>query len=135
MSNDFSEKQLDRYLDMMDRVTGLWLQKFPERAVYSPGYWHLFMGLYKHRKQHITKGEAAEFLNAAQIKSPATRAKVIAGAIKLGYVSEQKSKVDKRANLVRMTPKLERNIRDYLSEALQTISEELKSINSNAKEA
>jgi DNA-binding MarR family transcriptional regulator len=135
MSHDFSEKQLDRYLDMMDRVAGLWLQKFPERAVYSPGYWHLFMGLYKNRQQNITKGEAAEFLNAAQIKSPATRAKVIAGAIKLGYVSEQKSKVDKRANLVRMTPKLESNIRDYLSEALQTIVEALKSIHSNAKEA
>ena len=135
MSNDFSDKQLDRYLDMMDRVAGLWLQKFPERAVYSPGYWHLFMGLYKNRKQNITKGEAAEFLNAAQIKSPATRAKVIAGAIKLGYVSEQKSKVDKRANLVRMTPKLESNIRAYLAEALQTIAEALKSIHSNAKEA
>ena len=135
MSNVYSEKQLDHYLEIMDRVAELWLQKFPERAAYSPGYWHLFMGLYKNRKQAITKGEAAEFLNAAQIKSPATRAKVIAGAIKLGYVSEQKSKVDKRANLVRMTPKLEKNIRDYLSEALQTISEELKSLNSNAKEA
>src|SRR5262245_59241569 len=135
MSQAYSEKQLDHYLAIMDRVAELWWQKFPERAVYSPGYWHLFMGLYKNRKQNITKGEAAEFLNAAQIKSPATRAKVIAGAIKLGYVSEQKSKVDKRANLVRMTPKLEKNIRDYLSEALQTILEALKSIKSNAKEA
>ena len=128
MSNDFSEKQLDRYLEMMDRVAGLWLQKFPERAVYSPGYWHLFMGLYKHRKQQITKGEAAEFLNAAQIKSPATRAKVIAGSIKLGYVSEQKSKVDKRANLVKMTPKLEQKMQEYLSASLQAMSEALQSI-------
>ena len=92
MSNAYSEKQLDHYLAIMDCVAELWWQKFPERAAYSPGYWHLFMGLYKNRKQAITKGEAAEFLNAAQIKSPATRAKVIAGAIKLGYVSEQKSK-------------------------------------------
>ena len=89
MSHVYSEKQLDHYLAIMDRVAELWLQQFPERAAYSPGYWHLFMGLYKNRKQAITKGEAAEFLNAAQIKSPATRAKVIAGAIKLGYVSEQ----------------------------------------------
>jgi DNA-binding MarR family transcriptional regulator len=135
MSTDYSEKQLDQYLEMLDRVAGLWSQKFPERAVYSPGYWHLFMGLYKNRKQDITKGAAAEFLNAAQIKSPATRAKVIAGAIKLGYVSEQKSNVDKRANLVRMTPKLQKNIKAYLSEALQVMSEELKSITNNAKGA
>jgi hypothetical protein len=74
MSHVYSEKQLDHYLAIMDRVAELWLQKFPERAAYSPGYWHLFMGLYKNRKQAITKGEAAEFLNAAQIKSPATRA-------------------------------------------------------------
>ena len=38
------------YLAIMDRVAELWLQKFPERAAYSPGYWHLFMGLYKNRK-------------------------------------------------------------------------------------
>ena len=100
MSHVYSEKQLDHYLAIMDRVAELWLQKFPERAAYSPGYWHLFMGLYKNRKQAITKGEAAEFLNAAQIKSPATRAKVIAGAIKLGYVSEQKSKVDKSDDVI-----------------------------------
>jgi DNA-binding MarR family transcriptional regulator len=135
MRHDYSEQQLDQYLEMMDRVAGLWLQKFPERAVYSPGYWHLFMGLYKNRHHDITKGEAAEFLTAAQIKSPATRAKVIAGAIKLGYVSEQKSTVDKRANLVRMTPKLQKNIQEYLSEALQVMSEALKSINNNAKGA
>jgi DNA-binding MarR family transcriptional regulator len=54
---------------------------------------------------------------------------VIAGAIKLGYVSEQKSKVDKRANLVKMTPKLERKMQEYLSESLQAMSEALKSIN------
>jgi len=47
MSNVYSEKQLDHYLEIMDRVAELWLQKFPERATYSPGYWHLFMGLYK----------------------------------------------------------------------------------------
>ena len=129
MSNAYSEKQLDHYLEIMDCVAELWWQQFPERAAYSPGYWHLFMGLYKNRKQAITKGEAAEFLNAAQIKSPATRAKVIAGAIKLGYVSEQKSKVDKRANLVTMTPKLERKMKEYLSESLQAMSEALKSIN------
>ena len=129
MSHVYSEKQLDHYLEIMDRVAELWLQKFPERAAYSPGYWHLFMGLYKNRKQAITKGEAAEFLNAAQIKSPATRAKVIAGAIKLGYVSEQKSKVDKRANLVNMTPQLERKMQEYLAESLQAMSEALKSIN------
>ena len=110
MSNVYSEKQLDHYLEIMDRVAELWLQKFPERAAYSPGYWHLFMGLYKNRKQAITKGEAAEFLNAAQIKSPATRAKVIAGAIKLGYVSEQK-------------------MQEYLSASLQAMSEALQSIN------
>ena len=129
MSHVYSEKQLDHYLAIMDRVAELWLQQFPERAAYSPGYWHLFMGLYKNRKQAITKGEAAEFLNAAQIKSPATRAKVIAGAINLGYVSEQKSNVDKRANLVTMTPKLERKMKEYLSESLQAMSEALKSIN------
>ena len=128
MSTVYSEQQLDHYLESMDRVAALWWQKFPERAAYSPGYWHLFMGLYKNRAHAITKGEAAEFLNAAQIKSPATRAKVIAGAIKLGYVSEHKSPVDKRANLVQMTPKLERKIQEYLAEALQTMSEALQSI-------
>ena len=128
MSRVYSEQQLDHYLAIMDRIAELWWQQFPERAAYSPGYWHLFMGLYKNRKQAITKGEAAEFLNAAQIKSPATRAKVIAGAIKLGYVSEHKSPVDKRANLVQMTPKLERKIQEYLSEALQTMAEALQSI-------
>jgi len=132
MSTDYSEKQLDQYLELLDRVAGLWVQKFPERAVYSPGYWHLFMGLYKNRQHDITKGAAAEFLTAAQIKSPATRAKVIAGAIKLGYVSEQKSPVDKRANVVRMTPKLQKNIQEYLSEALQVMSDALQSINNNA---
>jgi DNA-binding MarR family transcriptional regulator len=135
MHKDYSETQLDQYLELLDRVAGLWGQKFPERAVYSPGYWHLFMGLYKNRHHDITKGAAAEFLQAAQIKSPATRAKVIAGAIKLGYVSEQKSPVDKRANMVRMTPKLERKIQAYLSEALQVMSEGLKSITNNAKGA
>jgi DNA-binding MarR family transcriptional regulator len=133
MSTDYNEQQLDQYLEMLDRVAGLWAQKFPERAVYSPGYWHLFMGLYKHRNHDITKGEAAEFLQAAQIKSPATRAKVIAGAIKLGYVSEQKSHRDKRANVVRMTPKLQKNIQAYLAEALQAMSEELQRITHNAK--
>ena len=128
MSRVYSEQQLDHYLAIMDRIAELWWQQFPERAVYSPGYWHLFMGLYKNRTQAITKGEAAEFLNAAQIKSPATRAKVIAGAIKLGYVSEQKSQVDKRANLVTMTPKLERKMQEYLSESLQAMSEALQSI-------
>ena len=128
MSTGYSEQQLDHYLAIMDRVAELWVQQFPERATYSPGYWHLFMGLYKHRKHAITKGEAAEFLTAAQIKSPATRAKVIAGAIKLGYVSEQKSKVDKRANLVNMTPKLERKMQAYLSASLQAMSEALQSI-------
>jgi len=87
MSHAYSEQQLDHYLAIMDRVAELWVQQFPERAAYSPGYWHLFMGLYKNRKQAITKGEAAEFLTAAQIKSPATRAKVIAGAIKLGSLN------------------------------------------------
>ena len=52
MSNVYSEKQLDHYLEIMDRVAELWLQKFPERAAYSPGYWHLFMGLYKNRKRN-----------------------------------------------------------------------------------
>ena len=86
------------------------------------------MGLYKNRKQAITKGEAAEFLNAAQIKSPATRAKVIAGAIKLGYVSEHKSQVDKRANSGQMTPKLDQDaavsfgVRQAMSEALQSLN-------------
>ena len=128
MSTVYSEQQLDHYLESLDRVAALWWQKFPERAAYSPGYWHLFMGLYKNRTHAITKGEAAEFLKAAQIKSPATRAKVIAGAIKLGYVSEHKSPVDKRANLVQMTPKLERKIQEYLSEALQTMSEAVQRI-------
>jgi len=128
MSTGYSEQQLDHYLAIMDRVAELWVQQFPERATYSPGYWHLFMGLYKHRKHAITKGEAAEFLTAAQIKSPATRAKVIAGAIKLGYVSEQKSNVDKRANLVKMTPKLEHKMQAYLSASLQAMSEALQSI-------
>ena len=129
MSTGYSEQQLDHYLAIMDRVAELWVQQFPERATYSPGYWHLFMGLYKHRKHAITKGEAAEFLTAAQIKSPATRAKVIAGAIKLGYVSEQKSNVDKRANLVKMTPKLEQKMQEYLSASLQAMSEALQRIN------
>jgi len=129
MSTVYSEQQLDHYLAILDRVAELWVQQFPERATYSPGYWHLFMGLYKNRKQAITKGEAAEFLNAAQIKSPATRAKVIAGAIKLGYVSEQKSNVDKPANLVKMTPKLEQKMQEYLSASLQAMSEALQSIN------
>ena len=129
MSTVYSEQQLDHYLAIMDRVAELWVQQFPERTTYSPGYWHLFMGLYKNRKHAITKGEAAEFLTAAQIKSPATRAKVIAGAIKLGYVSEQKSKVDKRANLVKMTPKLEQKMQEYLLASLQAMSEALKSIN------
>ena len=129
MSRVYSEQQLDHYLAIMDRIAELWWQQFPERAVYSPGYWHLFMGLYKNRKHAITKGEAAEFLTAAQIKSPATRAKVIAGAIKLGYVSEQQSQVDKRANLVTMTPKLERKMQEYLSASLQAMSEALQSIN------
>ena len=128
MSTGYSEQQLDHYLAIMDRVAELWVQQFPERATYSLGYWHLFMGLYKHRKHAITKGEAAEFLTAAQIKSPATRAKVIAGAIKLGYVSEQKSNVDKRANLVKMTPKLEHKMQAYLSASLQAMSEALQSI-------
>ena len=128
MSHVYSEQQLDHYLALMDRIAELWWQQFPERAVYSPGYWHLFMGLYKNRKHAITKGEAAEFLTAAQIKSPATRAKVIAGAIKLGYVSEQKSNVDKRANLVTMTPKLEQTMQEYLSASLQVMSEALQSI-------
>jgi DNA-binding MarR family transcriptional regulator len=128
MSRVYSEQQLDHYLAIMDRIAELWWQQFPERAVYSPGYWHLFMGLYKNRKHAITKGEAADFLTAAQIKSPATRAKVIAGAIKLGYVSEQKSQVDKRANLVTMTPKLERKMQEYLSASLQVMSEALQSI-------
>ena len=128
MSTVYSEQQLDHYLAIMDRIAELWWQQFPERAVYSPGYWHLFMGLYKNRKHAITKGEAAEFLTAAQIKSPATRAKVIAGAIKLGYVSAQQSQVDKRANLVTMTPKLERKMQEYLSASLQVMSEALQSI-------
>ena len=128
MSNVYSEQQLDHYLAIMDRVAELWVQQFPERATYSPGYWHLFMGLYKNRQHAITKGEAAEFLTAAQIKSPATRAKVIAGAIKLGYVSEQQSQVDKRANLVTMTPKLEQKMQEYLSASLQVMSEALQSI-------
>ena len=129
MRHAYSEQQLDHYLAIMDRIAELWWQQFPERAVYSPGYWHLFMGLYKNRKHAITKGEAAEFLTAAQIKSPATRAKVIAGAIKLGYVSEQQSQVDKRANLVTMTPKLEQKMQEYLSASLQAMSEALRSIN------
>jgi hypothetical protein len=37
--------------------------------------------------------------------------------------------VDKRANLVKMTPKLERKIKEYLSESLQAMSEALKRIN------
>src|SRR5216684_4336225 len=110
MSNVYSEKQLDHYLEIMDRVAELWLQKFPERAAYSPGYWHLFMGVYKNRKEEITKGEAAEFLNPAQINSPATRANLIAGGIKLGHLSAQKSKGHTRANLVTLPPKLQRNI-------------------------
>jgi hypothetical protein len=54
MSHVYSEKQLDHYLAIMDRVAELWLQKFPERAAYSPGYWHLFMGLYKNRKRYCS---------------------------------------------------------------------------------
>ena len=77
---------------------------------------------------HSIRGNV-EFLTAAQIKSPATRAKVIAGAIKLGYVSEQKSNVDKRANLVQMTPRLEQKMQEYLSESLQAMSAALQSIN------
>jgi len=52
MSHVYSEKQLDHYLEIMDRVAELWVQQFPERAAYSPGYWHLFMGLYKNRNAH-----------------------------------------------------------------------------------
>jgi DNA-binding MarR family transcriptional regulator len=80
-----------------------------------------------------SKSEASEFLQAAQIKSPATRAKIIAGAIKLGYVTEQKSKVDKRANIIKMTPKLQKNIQEYLSESLQAMTAGIKAISENGK--
>lgn len=125
MGNDYSEAQLDLYLELVDRIAGVWGQAFPENGLHLPEYWYLFIGLYKNRKREITKGEAGDFLTAAGIKSPAAQAKVIARASSMGYVREQKSKVDNRVNIVRMTPKLQRKIQEYLSGALRVLSEEL----------
>ena len=94
MGNDYSEAQLDLYLELLDRISGVWAQNFPEIGLYSPEYWHLFIGLYKNRGREITKGEAEDFLSAAGIKSSVTKAKVIARAISMGYIRQQKSKVD-----------------------------------------
>jgi|SRR5215212_1201432 len=125
MDNDYSEVQFDLYLDLVDRIAGAWAQTFPEIGLHSPEYWYLFMGLYKNRKREITKREAEDFLTAARFKSIATKAKVIARASSMGYVREQKSKLDTRVNIVRMTPKLQRKIEEYLSMTLRLLSEEL----------
>jgi DNA-binding MarR family transcriptional regulator len=125
MSNSYTEAQLDFYLELIDRIAGVWAHTFPEIGLHSPEYLYLFIGLYKNRKREISKGEAEDFLTAAGIKSSITKAKVIARAITMGYVREQKSKVDHRVTLVRMKPKLQRNIQEYLSWVIRVISEEL----------
>jgi DNA-binding MarR family transcriptional regulator len=126
MGNDYSEAQLDLYLELLDRISGVWAQNFPEIGLYSPEYWHLFIGLYKNRGREITKGEAEDFLSAAGIKSSVTKAKVIARAISMGYIRQQKSKVDNRVNVIRLKPKLRKNLQEYLSKAVRLLTEELK---------
>jgi DNA-binding MarR family transcriptional regulator len=125
MGNGYSEAQLDYYLELLDRIAGIWAKEFPETGLHLPEYWHLFIGLYKNRRREVTKGEAGDFLTAAGIKSPAAQAKVIARASTMGFIREQKSKVDNRVNVVRMTPKLQRKIQEYLLEALRVLTEEL----------
>jgi DNA-binding MarR family transcriptional regulator len=125
LMGDYSEAQLDYYLELLDRIGGIWAKEYPEFGLHLPEYWYLFIGLYKNRKREVTKGEAGDFLTAAGIKSPAAQAKVIARATSMGYVREQKSKVDNRVNVVRMTPKLQGKIQEYLSGALRVMREEL----------
>jgi hypothetical protein len=129
MGHDYSETQLDNFLGLTGRIAALWTRSFPEKRLQSPAYWHLFMGLYKNRGREITKGEAGDFLTAAGIKSPATKAKVIAGAISMGYGSEEKSSVDNRVSIVRMTPVLQNKLREYLAGALRMTTEEVKLMN------
>jgi hypothetical protein len=128
---EFSGEQLDRYLAITDQAAASWMKYFPEKTLYSPTYWHLFCGMFKTRHEQITKGEAAEFLKAAQIKSSVTQAKVIEQAKKLGYVVETRSKKDKRSVILGMTPKLHKKMEAYLSETLSLLIGGLKNVRPN----
>lgn len=129
----FTSDQLDQYMELTDRASAAWIRHFPEKAAYSPEYWHLFCGMFKKRHEEITKGEALEFLNAARIKSPVTKAKVIEAAKRLGYIVERRSEKDKRSVILSMTPRLRNNMEAYLGETLALLTDGLRHLQRNGK--
>jgi DNA-binding MarR family transcriptional regulator len=132
MNQKYNDGQRDISLEMMNAFGGIWAKVFTERDAYSTYFWHLFRGLYERRNEEISKKIAKEILRPAA-ESGVTQEKIIERAKSMGYVSIVDSKTDRRSKAVKMTPKLEKKMRQYIDETIRVMEEGIKKIEKNKK--
>ncbi|RDD62851.1 hypothetical protein [Ferruginivarius sediminum] len=107
------------YLEMIDRVTGRWLELFAGNTeLYSTAYWDLLTALWS-ADAPVRKTDALAAIKG--IKSAHTAGKYVDAAIRLGLVVETENPADARSKLLRLAPDMREHLDRFFDQALDEV--------------
>ena len=115
----YNEDQRQEYLNMMDRVSGNWLNVFDgSELFYSAQYWDLFTRIWRSDKP-VTKTEALKCMTG--IKSAHTAGKYLETAIHEGLLVEEENPGDKRSRFISLSPAMKQRLDVFFDRAISEV--------------
>jgi len=115
----YNEDQRQEYLQLMDRMSGHWLEVFGGKEIfYSAQYWDLFKTIWRTQRA-VTKTEALKCMTG--IKSAHTAGRYLETAIAEGLLIEEDNPEDKRSRIIRLSPGMKERLDTFFDRAVSEL--------------
>ena len=122
----YNEDQRREYLELMDRMSGHWLDVFGGKEIfYSAQYWDLFKTIWRSARP-VTKTEALKCMTG--IKSAHTAGRYLETAIKEGLLIEEDNAEDRRSRCIRLSPAMKEHLDVFFDRAVSELRKSNKTV-------
>ncbi len=119
MTGKYSDAQRREYLELIDRVSRVWLSVFENnRQFYSTDYWDLLSRMWQ-AGAPVRKTDALDFMTA--IKSTHTAGKYLDTAMRYGYIIETENPNDARSKLVDLSSDMRPRLDEFFDIAVDEV--------------
>jgi hypothetical protein len=119
MTGKYSDAQRREYLELIGRVSRVWLNVFENnRQFYSTDYWDLLSRMWQ-AGAPVRKTDALNFMIA--IKSTHTAGKYLDTAMRHGYIIETENPSDARSKLVDLSSDMRPRLDEFFDIAVDEV--------------
>ncbi len=119
MTGKYSDAQRREYLELIDRVSRVWLSVFENnRQFFSTDYWDLLSRMWQ-AGAPVRKTDALNFMTA--IKSTHTAGKYLDTAMRYGYIIETENPNDARSKLVDLSSDMRPRLDEFFDIAVDEV--------------